>query len=54
MINPKVLKMLKNTGLTYKEAGELADRFRKAFKSLPTAKQLAKRMYFNLNHWRNK
>lgn len=47
-INPKVLKMLKNTGLTYKEAEELADKFRKTFESLPTVKELADRMYRNL------
>lgn len=48
MINPRVLKMLKNTGFTHKEAGELANRFRKVFESLPTVKQLAERMYFKL------
>ena len=48
-ISAKVLKELKNTGLTYKEAGDLADKFRKSFESLPTAKELASRMYKNLD-----
>ena len=52
MINPKIIKMLKNTGLTYKEAGELANRFRRAFESLPTVRELANRIYANTKYWR--
>ncbi len=51
-IDPKLLEALKNTGLTYKESGELANRFRKAFELLPTTKQLANRLYANLKYWR--
>lgn len=53
-ISSKVLRGLKNSGLTHEEAKELSDRFRKAFESLPTVKELANRIYKNLEAGRKK
>ena len=49
IIDPEILKALRNSGLTCKE---MADRLRDVWRGLPTTRQLANNIYKNSKAWR--